>query len=156
MKTDKLDYELPAELIAQRPSEKRSGSRLLVLRRDSGYIDACFENIGEFLRPGDCLVLNDTKVVPARFFAQRATGAKIEGLFIGELSPGVWQTLLKNAGRLKAGEVISLLGRERQIVCSMELAEAGAEGMRLLKVDHPAAAGRILDEVGSMPLPPYI
>lgn len=156
MKTDELDYELPPELIAQQPSEVRSRSRLLVLRRGNAIIDTYFERIGEFFRPGDCLVLNDTKVVPARFFAQRASGAKIEGLFIRETAPGVWETLLKNAGRLKTGETISLLDHNRQEYCAMQAMEAGAEGMWRLKVNHSADAYRILETVGIMPLPPYI
>jgi S-adenosylmethionine:tRNA ribosyltransferase-isomerase len=156
MRTDELDYQLPEELIAQRPSEVRSQSRLLVLKRRNGLIDAYFKDIGTFLRAGDCLVLNDTRVIAARFFARRATGARIEGLFISESQPGVWQVLLKNADRLKAGETISLLDRNRQAFCSMDVSKAGSEGIRFLKVNHSADAFDILDEVGVMPLPPYI
>jgi S-adenosylmethionine:tRNA ribosyltransferase-isomerase len=156
MKTDELDYELPPELIAQQPSDIRSKSRLLVLRRGNALIDTYFEHIGEFFRSGDCLVLNDTKVVPARFFAQRASGAKIEGLFIREAEPGVWEALLKNAGRIKTGETISLLDHDRQVFCSMQAEDAGAEGMWRLKVNHAADAYCILEAIGIMPLPPYI
>lgn len=156
MKTDELDYELPPELIAQQPSDIRSTSRLLVLRRGDALIDTYFERIGDFLRPGDCLVLNDTKVVPARFFAQRTSGAKIEGLFIREAAPGVWEALLKNAGRLKLGETISLLDHHRQVFCAMQAQEAHAEGMWRLKINHTADAYRILEAIGIMPLPPYI
>jgi S-adenosylmethionine:tRNA ribosyltransferase-isomerase len=156
MKTDELNYELPPELIAQQPSDIRSKSRLLVLRRGDALIDTYFEHIGEVLRPGDCLVLNDTKVVPARFFAQRASGAKLEGLFIREAAPGVWEVLLKNAGRLKTGETINLLDHTRQVYCQMQAQEAHAEGMWRLKVNHTADAYRILEAVGIMPLPPYI
>jgi S-adenosylmethionine:tRNA ribosyltransferase-isomerase len=156
MKTDELDYHLPPELIAQQPSDIRSKSRLLVLRRGHALIDTYFERIGEFFRPSDCFVLNDTKVVPARFFAQRASGAKIEGLFIREAAPGAWETLLKNAGRLKAGETINLLDHNRQVFCSIQAQETGTEGMWRLKVNHPADAYHILGQVGIMPLPPYI
>ena len=156
MKTEELNYELPPDLIAQQPSEVRSRSRLLVLRRGDAIIDTYFERVGEFFRPGDCLVLNDTKVVPARFFAQRASGAKIEGLFIREAAPGIWEVLLKNAGRLKTGETISLFDHNRQVYCSMQAGEAGAEGMWRLKVNHSADVYRILEAVGIMPLPPYI
>jgi S-adenosylmethionine:tRNA ribosyltransferase-isomerase len=156
MRTDELDYQLPEELIAQRPSQIRSQSRLLVLQRGGGLIDAHFKDLGNFLNPGDCLVLNDTRVIPARFFAGRISGAKIEGLFILETRPHLWQTLLKNASRLKTGETISLLDRHRQIFCTMEVLDAGPEGMRFLKVAHPADAYTILNEVGIMPLPPYI
>jgi S-adenosylmethionine:tRNA ribosyltransferase-isomerase len=90
MKTTELDYELPSELIAQDPVAVRSESRLLVLDRSTGtLLDSAFSRLGEFLRPGDCLVLNDTKVLPARFFARRETGGKLEGLFLCEaLTPG--------------------------------------------------------------------
>ncbi len=85
MKTKELDYELPPELIAQEPAAVRSESRLLVLDRSTGtLVDSQFSRLGEFLRPGDCLVLNDTKVLPARFFAHRRTGGKLEGLFLRE------------------------------------------------------------------------
>ena len=85
MKTDQLDYELPSELIAQEPAAVRSESRLLVLARSTGtLIDSRFSRLADFLRPGDCLVLNDTKVLPARFFARRTTGGRLEGLFLHE------------------------------------------------------------------------
>ncbi len=87
MKTDDLDYTLPSELIAQEPAAVRSESRLLVLERSTGRLtDSRFRRVGEFLRAGDCLVLNDTKVLPARFFARRRTGGKLEGLFLREVS----------------------------------------------------------------------
>jgi S-adenosylmethionine:tRNA ribosyltransferase-isomerase len=156
MKTSELDYELPAELIAQRPSDIRSDSRLLVMKRGGGLIDTYFKNIGEFLKPGDCLVLNDTKVIPARFFAQRASGAKIEGLFIRETKQGVWEALLRNGGRLKTGEIVYLLGCSKEKLCQMQVSDSQPDGMRLLKVNHPADAHSILEEVGIMPLPPYI
>ena len=83
VKTEKLNYHLPSELIAQAPLSVRSDSRLLVLDRSSGSIlDSRFSRLGEFLSPGDCLVLNDTKVLPARFFARCTTGGKLEGLFL--------------------------------------------------------------------------
>ena len=85
MKTEKLNYNLPPELIAQEPLAVRSDSRLLVLNRSNGDIkDSSFSRLGDFLLPGDCLVLNNTKVLPARFFAKRATGGKLEGLFLSE------------------------------------------------------------------------
>ena len=83
MKTNQLDYELPSELIAQDPAEVRSESRLLVLDRATGSLtDSRFDRIGDYLRSGDCLVLNDTKVLPARFFARRGTGGELEALFL--------------------------------------------------------------------------
>ena len=94
MRTEKLNYDLPSELIAQQPVAVRSESRLLVLNRDRGDIlDSRFDCVGDFLSPGDCLVLNDTKVLPARFFARRRTGAKLEGLFLSEQPGGIWTVL---------------------------------------------------------------
>jgi S-adenosylmethionine:tRNA ribosyltransferase-isomerase len=109
MKTEALDYYLPEELIAQQPAKSRSGSRLLVLERRPGRItDSRFAKIGEFLRAGDCLVLNDTKVLAARFYARRQTGGKLEGLFLEQPDKGVWEVMLKGLGKVKAGERIRL------------------------------------------------
>ncbi len=89
MKTEQLDYELPAELIAQRPATHRSDSRLLVLDRTAGtFVDSVFRDLGRLLGPGDCLVLNDTRVLAARFLARRQTGGRLEGLFLAEPRPG--------------------------------------------------------------------
>ncbi len=118
MKTESLSYELPAELIAQRPARVRSDSRLLVLKRENGeLVDSGFSGIGDFLSPGDCLVLNDTKVLPARFFGRRSSGGKLEGLFLAERAPGVWEVMLKGARRVKVGETIHLRDKEKQDFC---------------------------------------
>ena len=94
MKTEKLNYNLPPELIAQQPIDIRSDSRLLVLNRAGAEpIDSRFSRIAEFLAKGDCLVFNDTKVLQARFFARRSTSGKIEGLFLTETGPGQWPAL---------------------------------------------------------------
>src|SRR5512143_4332040 len=97
MKTDELDYTLPSELIAQEPAAVRSESRLLVLDRATGHLtDTRFSRVGDFLRAGDCLVLNDTRVLPARFFARRETGGRLEGLFLHTAeTPEVWEVMLK-------------------------------------------------------------
>ena len=98
MKTEKLNYYLPPELIAQRPCSVRSSSQLLVLNRCSGdTIDSRFSSIGGFLSDGDCLVLNDTKVLPARFFARKTTGGKLEGLFLAQNSDNNWIVMIKGA-----------------------------------------------------------
>jgi S-adenosylmethionine:tRNA ribosyltransferase-isomerase len=95
MLTQELDYDLPAELIAQQPAAKRSESRLLVLERGSGQItDSRFADIGRYLREGDCLVLNDTKVMAARFYAKRQSGGKLEGLFLRQQDKGEWEVML--------------------------------------------------------------
>lgn len=157
MKTERLDYDLPRELIAQQPVPVRSNSRLLVLdRRTGGLIDARFNRIGEFLRPGDCLVLNDTKVLAARFFARRATGARLEGLFLVETEPGIWQVMLKGLAKVKLGEQMYLTDRNKADFCKAELIEKGAGGVCLLRVFAESPAEPVLDQIGFPPLPPYI
>jgi len=105
MKTEKLYYYLPSELIAQEPLSVRSDSRLLVLDRCAGDVsDSRFSSLGDFLLPGDCLVLNDTKVLSARFFARRSTGGKLEGLFLAADADGIWTAYLKGIRKLKAGD----------------------------------------------------
>jgi S-adenosylmethionine:tRNA ribosyltransferase-isomerase len=157
MRTEKLNYYLPPDLIAKRPLRYRSDSRLLALDRSTGQlIDSRFSSIGEFLRPGDCLVLNDTKVLPARFFAQRATGAKIEGLFLAEAKTGIWQVLLKPARRVKAGEKLYIKSRDKNDFCTAEVLEKNADGICRLKIDAKADLETILNHIGFPPLPPYI
>jgi S-adenosylmethionine:tRNA ribosyltransferase-isomerase len=158
MKTDELDYELPSELIAQDPAAVRSESRLLVLDRATGSLtDSRFRQLGDFLRAGDCLVLNDTKVLPARFFARRTTGGKLEGLFLQQTStPAVWEVMLKGARKVKPGEPIQIEGRDQRAFCPARVLEKKAGGVCLLEVRAPAPAEMVLNEIGFPPLPPYI
>ena len=119
MKTEKLNYELPEELIAQQPLPVRTDSRLLVLNRSNGNIsDSSFSKLSEYLSPGDCLVLNDTKVLPARFFAKRASGAKLEGLFLEESQGNIWTVYLKGLRKIKIGEKICLLDKDKNDILS--------------------------------------
>ena len=157
MKTEQLEYELPAELIAQHPAAVRSDARLLVLDRSAGRLtDDRFARVGDYLRRRDCLVLNDTKVLPARFFARRPTGARLEGLFLGAASPGLWRVLLKGIRKLKPNESILLRDRAGRDVCTAEVLEKEQDGHCLLRVDDGADAEAVLDEIGFPPLPPYI
>ena len=157
MKTKELDYDLPAELIAQQPAKNRSQSRLLVLERRNGLLtDTRFDKIGEFLRKGDCLVLNDTKVLPAKFFAKRQTGGKLEGLFLHQQDNGLWEVMLKGLGKVKTGEHIQLIDIEGEKYCFAELIEKKAEGKCLLKVEAEEPAEKTLEKIGFPPLPPYI
>jgi len=157
MKTEKLDYNLPSELIAQHPAAKRTDSRLLVLQRRSGdIIDSRFERLGDFLSPGDCLILNNTKVLPARFFAHRVTGGRIEGLFLAETSPGVWEVMLKGSRKLRPGDILHLRDRNRNDFCKAGLLEKAGQGRCLLKVEADADAQSVLEIIGFPPLPPYI
>jgi S-adenosylmethionine:tRNA ribosyltransferase-isomerase len=156
METENLNYELPAELIAQKPAEKRDASRLLVLNRADGtIIDDSFAHIGDWLRKGDCLVINDTKVLPAKFFARRNTGAKIEGLFL-EQQQDKWLVMLKNSAKIKQGETLDLLDRGKNPYCPV-LAEARlSAGQWLLRPQSNLSAEDILKDIGFAPLPPYI
>ena len=105
MRTSELHYDLPEALIAQEPVEPRDASRLMVLDRAAGSIGhGVFGDITRYVRAGDCLVLNETKVTPARFFARRATGGRVEGLFLGVDSQGMWEALLKQIGRASCRE----------------------------------------------------
>jgi S-adenosylmethionine:tRNA ribosyltransferase-isomerase len=157
MKTDRLNYDLPPELIAQEPLSVRSDSRLLVLNHKSGcFSDSRFNNLDEFLRPGDCLVLNDTKVLPARFFARRTTGARLEGLFLSENTSHIWTVYLKGMRKIKQGEKIYLTDKQRGDCCQAKLLEKNDAGKCRLKIISDRDAHTILEEIGFPPLPPYI
>jgi len=157
MKTEKLNYYLPSELIAQKPADVRSDSRLLVYNRSSSeIIDSRFSRLGDFFSSGDCLVLNDTKVLPAHFFARRATGAKIEGLFLSESAPGVWEVLLKGSRRLKTGDKIYITGADKKDFCAATVLQKKHLGSCQLKLETEEDAVTILDKIGFAPLPPYI
>ena len=157
MKTEKLHYDLPPELIAQQPLDVRSDSRLLVLNRSGGDIlDTRFTSIGDFLSPGDCLVLNDTKVVPARFFARRSTGARLEGLFLAERIEGDWTVYLKGIRKLKTGDRFYLKDREKADFCEAILIEKVGQGKCRLELKTDMDARNILKKIGFPPLPPYI
>ena len=157
MKTEKLNYYLPPELIAQCPCPVRSSSRLLVLNPSTGdTIDSRFSSIGDFLSPGDCLVLNDTKVLPARFFARKTTGGKLEGLFLGQNSDNNWIVMIKGARRLRAGDILILKDRQKGDFCEAELLKKQARGRCLLRLKTEADTETVLEAIGFPPLPPYI
>jgi S-adenosylmethionine:tRNA ribosyltransferase-isomerase len=153
MKTRDLHYDLPAERIAQAPCEPRDASRLMILERATGHIThRRFYDLPESLRPEDALVLNTTRVLPARFFARRATGGRVEGLFLREVGPGQWRVLFTGVRRLHAGERLTL-GEGRWFLTFLRRLERGECEVRL----EPAAeAFDVLSAVGTMPLPPYI
>ncbi len=157
MKTEKLNYFLPPELIAQHPLPVRSDSRLLVLNRTNCEIlDSRFGNIGDFLLPGDCLVLNDTKVLPARFFARRDTGGKLEGLFLAENSDRTWDIMLKGSRKLNPGDLLILKDKQKADFCKAVLLEKQSKGGCLLRLKTEADTETVLDKIGFPPLPPYI
>lgn len=157
MKTEKLNYNLPLELVAQTPLSVRSDSKLLVFNRsDSKVIDSRFNRLGNFLKPGDCLVLNDTKVLPARFFARRSNGGRLEGLFLTTDLDGVWIAYLKGLRKLKIGDEFYLSDRQKTDFCKVELLEKLNQGKCLLQVKTDLDAQTILNTIGFPPLPPYI
>lgn len=154
MKTSDFYYDLPEELIAQDPLEDRSSSRLLVLDKETGETSHhVFKEIVNYLNLGDCLVINDTKVIPARLIgAREGTGAKIEVLLLKRGADDVWETLVKPGRKAKPGTRISfgdglLVG---------EVIDVVEEGNRLIRFEYEGIFEEILDQLGQMPLPPYI
>ena len=157
MKTEKLNYSLPLELIAQTPLSVRSDSRLLVLDRSSGNIrNSSFNSLGDFLLPGDCLVLNDTKVLPARFFARRETGGKLEGLFLSTEFDDVWIAYMKGIRKLRQGDEFYLKDRQKANFCRAVLVEKLVQGKCRLQIKTDLDAETVLEKIGFPPLPPYI
>ncbi|MGM7682397.1 tRNA preQ1(34) S-adenosylmethionine ribosyltransferase-isomerase QueA [Cytobacillus sp. Hm23] len=154
MKVDLFDFDLPEQLIAQTPLENREASRLMVLDKQTGEINnQQFENIVSFLNEGDCLVLNDTKVLPARLFGEKEdTGAKIEVLLLKQQNNDEWETLVKPAKRVKEGTII-LFGDGR---LKAECTHTSEQGGRTLKFTYEGIFVEVLDALGEMPLPPYI
>ncbi|WP_075982425.1 tRNA preQ1(34) S-adenosylmethionine ribosyltransferase-isomerase QueA [Bacillus massilinigeriensis] len=154
MKVDLFDFHLPEELIAQTPLEDRTSSRLMVLDKETGNIQhEVFKNIPSYLKPGDCLVLNDTRVLPARLFGEKEdTGAKIEVLLLKQTEGDTWETLVKPAKRVKEGTVISFGDGLLKGVC----VGSSDHGGRLITFKYDGIFYEVLDQLGEMPLPPYI
>jgi S-adenosylmethionine:tRNA ribosyltransferase-isomerase len=153
MLRSELAYELPAELIAQRPCVPRDAARLMVLDRRTGRTaHHHVRELPDLLRAGDCLVLNRTRVVPAKFGARRATGGRVEGLFLREIAVGVWSVLLGSRGRLRLGETLRLGDGPQEIA----LLSSEGDGMWRVRVAPAEAAVEVLSRVGRTPLPPYI
>ena len=154
MKTSDFYFDLPQELIAQDPLEDRSSSRLLVMNKETGAIEHhIFREIINYLNPGDCLVINDTKVIPARLYGSKVgTDAKIEILLLKRKENDVWETLVKPGKKAKPGTRMSfgdglLMGEVLDVV---------EEGNRLIQFSYEGIFEEILDKLGQMPLPPYI
>ncbi|MBQ9931617.1 MAG: tRNA preQ1(34) S-adenosylmethionine ribosyltransferase-isomerase QueA [Firmicutes bacterium] len=155
MHINDFDYELPLELIAQYPSDRREDCRLLVVHRDTGEIEhRHFYDILEYLNPGDCLVLNDSKVLPARLLGhKKETGAKIEFLLLKRVDGDVWQTMVRPGKRLKPGDKVVFSEEPR---LEAEILDMGEGGTRLARMDYDGIFLETLEKVGRMPLPPYI
>ncbi len=147
-------YDLPAELIAQDPLAQRSNSRLMVIDRESGEIShKHFHDVIDYLNPGDCLVINDTRVIPARLLGQKEdTGAAIEVLLLKRHDDKTWETLVKPGKKARIGARISF--GEGKLVG--EVVDIVDEGNRLIRFSYDGIFEEVLDELGQMPLPPYI
>lgn len=154
MKTSDFYFDLPEELIAQDPLEDRSASRLLVLNKETGEREhKIFKNIVDYLNPGDCLVLNNTKVIPARLLGVKEdTGAHVEVFLLKRLDNDNWETLVKPGKKLKPGARVDF--GDGLLKC--EIKEVLEEGNRLVHFEYEGIFEEILDKLGEMPLPPYI
>jgi S-adenosylmethionine:tRNA ribosyltransferase-isomerase len=154
MLTNDLDFALPAELIAQSPAGDRADSRLLHYRRcDRSIEHRRFRDLPALLHPGDLLVFNDSKVLPARFVLIKATGGRVEGLFVEETEGGRWSVLLKNAGPASVGTALHFEGNPS---FTAVIEQRMGDGMYQLRVTPPGPAAALLERLGRMPLPPYI
>ena len=149
-----FDYELPEKLIAQDPLEDRSSSRLMVLDKETGSIrHRIFRDITEELEPGDCLVINNTRVIPARLFGvKRDTGAVIEVLLLKRRENNIWETLVKPGRKARPGTVLDF----GEGLLTGEVVDIVDEGNRLIRFSYEGIFEEILDQLGQMPLPPYI
>ena len=151
-----FDYDLPEELIAQDPLSDRSSSRLMVLNKNTGKLEhRIFRDIIDYLNPGDCLVLNDTKVIPARLYGEKeGTGAGIEVLLLKrkEDLKDTWEVLVKPGKKAKIGARISF--GDGKLVA--EVKDIVDDGNRIIQFEYDGIFEEILDKLGEMPLPPYI
>ena len=154
MKRQDFYFDLPEELIAQDPLEDRSSSRLLVLDKKTGATSHhIFREIKDYLKPGDCLVINDTKVIPARLIGEKeGTGGKVEVLLLKRKGNDVWETLVKPGKKCKIGTKI-VFGEG---ILTGEVVDIVEEGNRLIQFHYEGIFEEILDRLGQMPLPPYI
>lgn len=154
LKVDLFDFHLPEELIAQTPLEQRDASRLMVLNKETGSVKHhMFHDLLDYVQEGDCLVLNDTRVLPARLFGTKEdTGANIEVLLLKQTQGDTWETLVKPAKRVKEGTVISFGDGRLTAVCK----ETSDQGRRLLEFNYEGIFYEVLEQLGEMPLPPYI
>ncbi len=153
MNVSEFNYNLPEELIAQTPLEKRDESRLMVLNRETETIEhRKFKNIIEYLKPGDCLVRNNTKVLPARIYGKKETGAKIEFLLLNNIEGDIWETIVRPGNKLHIGTKV-IFGEGKLIA---EILDIMPGGTRKVKFTYEGIFNEILDEIGLMPLPPYI
>ncbi|MFG6318598.1 MAG: tRNA preQ1(34) S-adenosylmethionine ribosyltransferase-isomerase QueA [Clostridia bacterium] len=153
MKVEEFNYELPKELIAQTPYDKRDEARLMVLDKENKTIEhKVFKDVLEYLKPGDCLVINDTKVIPARIYGKKDTGANVEFLLLKNLGNDEWEAMVRPGNKLKVGSKVEF-GKG---ILKAEILEIMPGGNRKVKFEYEGIFNEILDQIGLMPLPPYI
>ena len=153
MKVSDFDYNLPEKLIAQTPLEKRDESRLMVLDRKNETIEhKKFKDIIDYLEPGDCLVRNNTKVIPARIYGKKETGAKVEFLLLNNIEGDIWESIVRPGNKLHVGTKV-IFGEG---ILMAEILEIMPGGTRKVKFNYNGIFNEILDKIGLMPLPPYI
>ena len=153
MEVSEFNYELPEELIAQVPIEKRDESRLMVLNRKNQTIEhKSFKDIINYLEPGDCLVRNNTKVIPARIYGKKETGANVEFLLLNNIEGDIWETIVRPGNKLHIGTKV-IFGDG---ILEAEILDTMLGGTRKVKFNYDGIFNEILDKIGLMPLPPYI
>ena len=153
MEVSEFNYNLPEELIAQTPLEKRDESRLMILNRKEKTIEhKTFKDIIDYLQPGDCLVRNNTKVLPARIYGNKETGAKVEFLLLNNIEGDIWETIVRPGNKLHVGTNV-IFGNGKLVA---EILDIMPGGTRKVKFKYEGIFNEILDEIGLMPLPPYI
>ena len=153
MKVSEFNYDLPEELIAQTPIERRDESRLMILDRSKQTIEhKTFKNIIDYLEPGDCLVRNNTKVIPARIYGKKETGAKVEFLLLKNMEGDIWETIVRPGNKLHVGTKV-IFGEG---LLTAEILEVMPGGTRKVQFSYKGIFNEILDKIGLMPLPPYI
>ncbi|MBP3596345.1 MAG: tRNA preQ1(34) S-adenosylmethionine ribosyltransferase-isomerase QueA [Clostridia bacterium] len=153
MKVSEFNYELPEKLIAQHPYDKRDEARLMILDKENKKTeDKVFKDIIDYLKPGDCLVINNTKVIPARLYGKKDTGANVEFLLLKRIEGDFWEVMVRPGNKLKPGS-IAYFGDG---ILKAEILEVLEGGNRKVKFEYDGIFNEILEQIGLMPLPPYI
>ena len=153
MKVSDFNYELPEELIAQYPYDKRDEARLMILDKSKETIEhKIFKDVIDYLKPGDCLVINNTKVLPARLLGKKDTGANVEFLLLKRIEDDIWEVMVRPGGKLKEGAKVSF----GDGILRSEILEVLPNGNRKAKFYYDGIFNEVLDKIGLMPLPPYI
>ena len=153
MKVSDFYYDLPEELIAQHPYDKRDEARLLILNREQQKLEhKVFKDIIDYLNPGDCLVINNTKVIPARLYGKKDTGANVEFLLLKRIDGDYWEVMVRPGNKLKPGTTVNF----GDGLLKAEILEVLEGGNRRVKFEYEGIFNEILDQIGLMPLPPYI